>query len=107
MTLEGWIDEVTDGIVWGRILYEGAECEFSTPLLSVAECQRVDLEPGSWITIVNGYIAVNKVMWTTQELEDADARADKWATAFAAGQRPLGAEFEKVLMDNLPDLYVR
>lgn len=84
MIFEGWVDEVDDGIVWGRILYEGAECEFKTPFLDVPECQRVDLAPGSYITVVNGYIAVNKSIWTTHDMEQADAEAKELHDAIFA-----------------------
>ena len=80
---EGWVDEVVDGIVLGRILYEGAECEFKTPLLDTLESQRVSLQPGSYIYVINGYIMVNNAIWTTHDMETANAEANEWATAFA------------------------
>lgn len=49
MIFEGWIDEVEGGTVWGRLMYEGYETEFKTPLLSVPEASRVALQPGAYI----------------------------------------------------------
>ncbi len=78
----GWIDEVHEGLVYGRLLHKGKEKEFSIPLLQVMESARVDLEPGRYVTFCNGYLAVNSVMWTTHDMEQADIRAKRWADAF-------------------------
>jgi hypothetical protein len=83
MIFEGWVDEVVDGIVWGRLIYEGYESEFKTPLLDTLESARVSLQPGSYIYVVNGFIMVNNAIWTTHDMEEADAEANRWATAFA------------------------
>lgn len=72
---KGWIDEVTDGIVYGRTVSQGNEVNFWIPLLSVMDSQRVDLQPGSLVTILNGELAVESVLWTTHEIERARAKA--------------------------------
>lgn len=80
--IEGWIDEVEDGIVWGRVLISGEEFEFWTPILCVPECQRVDLQPGMYCAIVNGHLLLHKTQWTTHEIEQADREARRLAAAF-------------------------
>jgi hypothetical protein len=82
MEIEGWIDEVQRGRVYGRIMVEGEEMAFDMRLLDVPECQRVDLEPGSYISFVNGFLLVHKTQWLTHELEQADAQARRWAAYF-------------------------
>jgi hypothetical protein len=82
MMEEGWIDEVDDGIVYGRIIRDGEEVEFWIPLLQVMESQRVELQPGSYITVLNDEIAVNCVMWTTHDIEQANREARRWHRAF-------------------------
>lgn len=72
---EGWIDEVEDGWVWGRIMRDGAEVEFHVPLLCLSDSARVDLRPGSYITILNNELAVNSAIWTTHDMEEADREA--------------------------------
>lgn len=74
-TMEGWIDEVEDGIVWGRVIVDGKQMEFHVPLLLVDESQRVDLEPGRYCSIVNGELLLDKTIWTTHDMETADAEA--------------------------------
>ena len=71
----GWIDEVDDGIVWGRVVHDGVEMEFWIPLLCIMESQRVDLRPGSYVTILNDELAVNSVIYTTHDIETADREA--------------------------------
>lgn len=78
---EGWIDEVLDGWVFGRIVSQWGEFEFETPILEIPECQRVDLEPGAYISIVNGFIAINKTIWTTHDIEEADKKAKQFSAA--------------------------
>lgn len=78
MILEGWIDDVDDnGWVWGRVVVDGKEKDFHIPLLLVMESQRVSLQPGSYIYIVNGELVVNTAIWTTHDMEQADARAER------------------------------
>ncbi|GAC1572668.1 MAG: hypothetical protein NVS3B5_01670 [Sphingomicrobium sp.] len=88
--MEGWIDDVQDGIVWGRVMVDGEELEFWTPLLCVMESQRVDLQPGSYVTIVNDTLAVNSAMWTTHDMETADAEAKRLYEALGWGSRAAG-----------------
>ena len=76
--VNGWIDEVTDGIVWGRLFDEkGGEFEFWIPVLSVLECQRVELEPRRYCSIVNGELLIDKTIWTTNDMENADREAKR------------------------------
>ena len=72
---EGWIDEVEEGVVFGRVLIEGQEMAFWTPLRLIMESQRVDLRPGSYVTIRNGELAINSTIWTTHDMETADREA--------------------------------
>lgn len=71
----GWVDEVSDGVVWGRIMRDDREHEFWVPLRLVSESARVDLQPGSYVTILNGELAVNGTIWTTHDMEEADREA--------------------------------
>ena len=82
MSFEGWVDEVEDGWVWGRIMRDGAEVEFHVPLLCLSDSARVDLRPGSYVTILNGDLAVNSTIWTTHDMEEADAKAREWSAFF-------------------------
>jgi hypothetical protein len=87
MIEEGWIDEVECGWVWGRIIRDGEEVEFNIPLLLVMESQRVDLQAGSYIYIVNGELMINNAIWTTHDMEQADIKAREWSAFFSgAGQ---------------------
>lgn len=73
---QGWIDEVWNGWVYGRVVEDdGTEEEFAQPLLDIMESQRVSLQPGSYIYVVNGYIMVNNAIWTTYDMECADREA--------------------------------
>ena len=90
MIERGWIDTVDDGIVYGRIIRDGGEVEFWIPLLSVMESQRVELQPGSYITIRNDELAVECVMWTTHEMEQADREARRFHRALSSDQRNTG-----------------
>jgi hypothetical protein len=76
-TMEGWIDEVHEGVVHGRVIRDGEEVPFWIPLLLVMESQRVDLQPGCYVTIRNGELAVNSANWTTHEIETAEAEAER------------------------------
>ena len=73
--MDGWIDEVDDGVVFGRVISDGREVAFWIPLLLVSESARVDLRPGSYVTILNGELAINGVIWTTHDMETADKEA--------------------------------
>lgn len=73
--MEGWIDEVEEGVVFGRVMIEGQEREFWIPLRLVMDSQRVDLRPGSYVTIRNGELAINSTIWTTHDMETADKEA--------------------------------
>lgn len=74
--MNGWIDEVEDGIVWGRVFDDKGEAfEFWLPVLSVLECQRVELEPRRYCSIVNGELLIDKTIWTTHDMENADQKA--------------------------------
>ncbi len=92
--MEGWIDDVDDEkIVWGRVMIDGEEFEFWTPLLNVMESQRVELRPGSYVSIVNGQLLVHTAIWTTHDMETADAEAKRLYEALgwgslSAGQAP-------------------
>jgi hypothetical protein len=86
MVFEGWVDEVTDGIVWGRLVYGGVESVFKTPLLDVMESQRVSLQPGSYVYVVNGHLMVNNAIWTTHDMEEADKEALLWKALFAGSE---------------------
>lgn len=72
----GWIDDVDDGVVYGRIAGTPFDTEFSLPILEVLEDQRVDLEPGMYCSFVNGYLLVNKTIWTTHDIEQAKIRGE-------------------------------
>lgn len=84
--MNGWIDEVDDGIVYGRTMINGSEFAFWVRLIDVMESQRVDLQPGSWVTIVNGELAVESVMWTTHDLELARERGKQLSVHFQCPQ---------------------
>jgi hypothetical protein len=45
MTIEGWIDEVENGRIYGRLLDDGNELEFDMALTDALECQRGYIEP--------------------------------------------------------------
>jgi len=72
--MQGWIDEVDGGIVYGRVLIEGEEYAFWVPLLNVMESQRVSLQPGSYVYIINGELVINNAIWTTHDIEMARER---------------------------------
>jgi hypothetical protein len=74
--MQGWIDEVDDGIVYGRVLIEDEEFAFWVPLLNVMESQRVSLQPGSYVYIINGELVINNAMRTTHDIEMARVRGD-------------------------------
>lgn len=84
--LEGYVHEVVDGMLYARLFIEGEEFEMEMPFLSVPECQRQYVQPGSYFTLLNGYMLVNKDLYTTYELEQADKRAEEWAASFS--QKP-------------------
>jgi hypothetical protein len=73
--LMGSIDEVDDGIVYGRFYQGEDDIHFWIPLRLVLEDQRVDLEPGRYVSLVNGHLLIHKAIWTTHEIEQADAEA--------------------------------
>jgi hypothetical protein len=75
--LYGWIDAVEDGMVYGR-LCDDTDLSFEIPIFAVPECQRVELQPGSYCTILNGYLLLDKTIWTTKDMEDADREAKAW-----------------------------
>ena len=75
--LSGWIDEVEDGIVWGRVFDGGKEFEFWTPVALLEEGQRVELEPRRYCSIVNGELLIDKTIWTTHDMEQADIAAKR------------------------------
>ncbi|WP_354243489.1 hypothetical protein [Bradyrhizobium sp. LA2.1] len=75
--MSGWIDEVDDGWVYGRYGPEGLT-GFVMHILDVPECQRVDLQPGSYFTFVNGnYLLLHKTMWSSHALEQAAITAQR------------------------------
>lgn len=75
--MEGWIDDVEDGWVYGRYAPDGLT-GFVMPLLDVPECQRVDLAPGMYCTFINGnYLLIHKTMRTTHDMETAASEAKK------------------------------
>jgi hypothetical protein len=39
MTIEGWIDDVENGRIYGRLLDDGNELEFDMALTDALECQ--------------------------------------------------------------------
>ena len=65
----GWIDDIADGIVYGRLVDD--ETIFEIPILSVPEDQRVKLEPGRYVSFPNGYMLIEKSIWTTHDMEQA------------------------------------
>lgn len=84
MSLQGWIEEVVNGTVYGRLVDEDSdEYCFDMPILSIPECQRVDLEPGVYITIVNGFVLIDKTLWTTLDMELADEDAEHYRAVLA------------------------
>lgn len=83
----GWIDEVDERMVWGRVVRDGKEYEFWVPLLLVSESARVDLQPGSYVTILNGELAVNGAIWTTHDIETADRDAHALRLALTSNTR--------------------
>jgi hypothetical protein len=79
---EGWIDGVGNGWVHGRVIgARGGEYLFETPILSIPESQRVYLEPGVYIYLVNGCIMINNAMWTTHDIEQAHIEATRLRAA--------------------------
>jgi hypothetical protein len=90
MIERGWIDEVDGGIVYGRIIRDGREDEFWIPLLNVMESQRVELQPGSYITVRNDEIAVECVMWSTHDMEQANREARRWHRALVGSETGRG-----------------
>ena len=81
--LEGWVDDVEDGWVHGRFIgHDGAEVAFYVKLLNVMDSQRVSLQPGSYVYIVNNELMVNNAIWTTHDIERADKKAQEWAAFF-------------------------
>lgn len=78
--MDGWIDEVDDGWVHGR--YADGLTGFVMHILDVPESQRVDLEPGSYCTFVNGALLLHNTIWTTHDMETADAEAERLAAIF-------------------------
>jgi hypothetical protein len=82
--IEGYVHEVKDGILYGTIIVDLDESfEFEMPFLSVPECQRQYIEPGTCFKLINGgYMLVSKLLWTTHELEEADREAAEWAKVF-------------------------
>jgi hypothetical protein len=83
--MNGWIDEVVDGIVWGRIFDGDRELEFHIPILLVDEDQRVELEEGRYCSIVNGSLLIDKTIWTTHDCENADEAARRLHRAVVGG----------------------
>lgn len=73
MIEHGWIDEVEDGIVYGR--FEDGTKAFEIPVLSVLEDQRVDLEPGRYVSFPNGHMLIDKTIRTTHDIE----LSQRWA----------------------------
>ena len=83
MILEGWIDKSGDGSVTGYFTdARGDQVQFDGPIEIIDESQRVYLEPGVYIYIVNGKIMINNAIWTTHDMEKAKARAREWAAFF-------------------------
>lgn len=85
---EGWIDEVEEGVVFGRVIIEDVEMAFWIPLRLVMDSQRVDLCAGSYVSIRNGELAVNNTIWTTHDMETADREATHLHRALVGA--PLG-----------------
>lgn len=84
MQIDGYVHEVKDGVLYGAIIVDLDEhFEIEMPFLSVPECQRQYIEPGSCFKLINGgYLLACKTLWTTHELEEADREAEEWAKAF-------------------------
>lgn len=84
--IQGWVEEVSNGILYGMIVVDLDESfRIEMPFLSVPECQRQYIEPGSCFRLINGgHMLVCKTLWTTHELEEADREAEEWARQFAA-----------------------
>lgn len=77
ISMEGWIDEVDDGWIFGRYGPHGLT-GFAMPILDVPECQRVDLEPGMYCTFINGnHLLLHKTTVTSHDVETAHARASE------------------------------
>jgi hypothetical protein len=88
----GWVDEVEDGVVFGRIVRHGVTSEFWIPLRLVSDAARVDLQPGSYVTILNGELAVNSTIWTTHDMETADREARRLHRALSLPSRQQGGQ---------------
>ena len=73
--MNGWVDEVDDGIVFGRVVVQGQEMAFWVPFRLLSDSARVDLRPGSYVTILNNELAVNSTIWSTHDMETADREA--------------------------------
>lgn len=73
--MNGWIDEIHNGVVYGRLMDGREEYAFSQPVLDVLECQRVELEPGRYVSFINGYLLIDKAIWTTHDIENAKQKA--------------------------------
>jgi hypothetical protein len=84
--MKGFITEVVEGVVWGRLFDHGTEFEFWTPILSILEDQRVDLEPGRYCSVLNGHLLIDKAIWTTHDIELAKERGRALASAFPSEQ---------------------
>lgn len=73
--MNGWIDEVEGGMVYGRLIQGREEYVFSLPVGDVLEDQRVDLEPCRYVSFVNGHMLIDKTIWSTHDVENADQAA--------------------------------
>jgi hypothetical protein len=85
--IHGWINEVEDGRVWGVLVHKnGEEYGFDVALTDILEDQRGYIEPGALVCFPNGFLLVKKEIWTTQEMDQADAKAWHWAELFGTFQ---------------------
>jgi hypothetical protein len=85
----GWVDEIDDGLIWGRIVRDGKEVEFHAPFLLINESARVEMRPGSYVTLRNCELAHDCTMWTTHDIERGNAEADLlWEALFGSALPP-------------------
>lgn len=80
MILSGWIDEVSNGVVYGR--FDDEQTAFEIDVLDVLESQRVDLEPGRYVYFVNGHMMMNNAFITTHDIDQAKERAKRLIARF-------------------------
>jgi hypothetical protein len=75
----GWIDSVENDAAL-LCLYVGESdgepfCG-TVPLMQFLECQRQYVEPGATFKMVNGHFLMDKELWSSFDIEEADREAE-------------------------------